>query len=47
VSASIYNLFDTDYADPASEEHVDDLGRRLVQIPQNGRNYRLKLTYRF
>ena len=47
VSASIYNLFDNGYADPPSEEHVDDLGRHLTAIPQNGRNYRLKLNYRF
>jgi outer membrane receptor protein involved in Fe transport len=47
VSASIYNLFDNRYADSPSEEHVDDLGRNLTAIPQNGRNYRLKLNYRF
>jgi outer membrane receptor protein involved in Fe transport len=47
VSASVYNLFDNRYADPPSEEHVDDLGRNLTAIPQNGRNYRLKLNYRF
>lgn len=47
VSASIYNLFDNGYADPPSEEHADDLGRNLTAIPQNGRNFRLKLNYRF
>jgi outer membrane receptor protein involved in Fe transport len=47
VSASVYNLFDNRYADPPSEEHVDDLGRNLTAIPQNGRNYRIKLNYRF
>lgn len=41
LAASVYNLFDTEYADPPSEEHA------LLQIPQNSRNYRLKLTYRF
>lgn len=47
IAATAFNLFDADYADPASEEHADILGRQLVQIPQNGRNVRLKLTYRF
>ena len=47
VSASIYNLFDSAYADPPSEEHADDLGRNLTAIAQNGRNYRIKLNYRF
>lgn len=41
VSASIYNLFDAAYADPAGEEHVQDV------IPQDGRSFRLKLVYRF
>jgi outer membrane receptor protein involved in Fe transport len=40
-SFSAYNLFDKTYADPASEEHVQD------SISQDGRNYRLRLTYRF
>lgn len=47
VAASVYNLFDANYADPASEEHVDSIGRQLTQIRQNGRNYRLKISYRF
>jgi iron complex outermembrane receptor protein len=47
VSASVYNLFDREVLDPASEEHVDSLGRRLRGIPQDGRSFRLKLTYAF
>jgi iron complex outermembrane receptor protein len=41
LSASVYNLFDKAYADPGSEEHVQD---RLVQ---DGRALRLKLIYSF
>lgn len=41
VSASIYNLTDKQYADPAGVEHVMD------SIAQDGRNYRIKLTYEF
>lgn len=41
VSASIYNLLDKKYSDPVSA----DLPLDTVQ--QNGRNYRLKLTYAF
>lgn len=41
VSASIYNLFNKQYADPASEEHVQSF------IVQDGRAYRLSLSYRF
>ena len=41
VSASIYNLLDQSYADPASRYHLQD------QIPQDGRSFRLKLAYRF
>jgi len=40
-SASIYNLLDTNYSDPATRFHHQDL------IPQDGRTFRLKLTYRF
>jgi outer membrane receptor protein involved in Fe transport len=47
VSASVYNLFDSRYADPPSEEHYDALERNLTAIQQNGRNYRVKLNYRF
>jgi iron complex outermembrane receptor protein len=41
VSASVYNLFDEVYADPATLFHEQDL------IPQNGRTFRVKATYRF
>lgn len=41
LSFSIYNVFDKGYADPASEEHVQN------SIEQDGRSFRLKLTYRF
>ncbi|MGB5395820.1 MAG: TonB-dependent receptor, partial [Gammaproteobacteria bacterium] len=41
LSASIYNLFDKQYADPASEEHVQS------GIMQDGRNFRVKATYTF
>jgi len=41
ISASVYNLLDRQYADPARPEHTQDV------IPQDGRNYRLKLDYRF
>jgi outer membrane receptor for ferrienterochelin and colicins len=43
LSASIYNLFDYRYGDPggAIREHVQDV------IQQDGRTFRVKLTYRF
>jgi len=41
LSASIYNVLDNSYADPSSRSHQQD------QILQNGRSFRLKLTYRF
>lgn len=40
-SASVYNLFDVEYADPASTEHPQDA------IGQDGLGFRIKLTYRF
>jgi len=40
-SASVYNVFDRHYSDPASRFHVQDT------LEQNGRTFRLKLTYRF
>ena len=40
-SASLYNLFDRNYADPGSEEHRQDA------LQQDGRNFRVKLTFRF
>ncbi len=39
-SGGLYNLFDKRYADPASIEHVE------ASIPQDGRSFRIKLTYR-
>jgi iron complex outermembrane receptor protein len=41
LSASIYNVFDEEYDDPGSEEHLQD------GIEQDGRLYRLKLSYQF
>jgi outer membrane cobalamin receptor len=40
-SASIYNLLDTTYFDPASRFHLQN------EIRQDGRSFRLKLTYLF
>lgn len=40
VSASVYNLFDKRYADSGGLEHVE------TSIPQDGRSFRIKLTYR-
>lgn len=40
-SASVYNLFDQKYKFVGSTEHVQD------QLEQDGRGFRLKLTYRF
>ncbi len=41
LSASVYNLFDTDYAYPAGAGFAQDV------IPQDGRTFRVKLTYHF
>lgn len=41
ASASVYNLFDARYSDPASEEHLQDA------IRQNGRSFAVKLGWRF
>jgi iron complex outermembrane receptor protein len=41
ISGTVYNLFDTGYETPASDEH------RQNAIPQDGRNFRIKLTYKF
>jgi len=40
-SASLYNLLDRRYLDPASNFHVQDV------LEQDGRSFRIKLTYRF
>ncbi|MBI2834125.1 MAG: TonB-dependent receptor [Acidobacteria bacterium] len=41
MSVSAYNALNENYANPASMEHVQRV------IPQDGRTWRLKLTYRF
>jgi len=41
ASASVYNLFDTRYSDPASEEHLQ------ATILQDGRSFRLRLAWSF
>lgn len=41
VSASIYNLLDNAYSDPSSSFHLQN------SIQQDGRTFRVKLTYRF
>lgn len=40
-SGGLYNLFDAQYADPMSD------GYRQEFLEQDGRTFRLKLTYRF
>lgn len=42
VSASVYNLLDTEYADPVPEDFTP-----LRAVGQDGRTFRIKLTYRF
>ncbi|MEA3207370.1 MAG: outer rane receptor for ferrienterochelin and colicin [Chthoniobacter sp.] len=41
VSAGVHNLFDQKYGFPGGPQHLQD------NIPQDGRTFRLKLTYRF
>ena len=41
LSASVYNLFNTGYSVPASEEHIQE------SIRQDGRSFRVKATWRF
>ena len=41
LSASLFNLFDNRYSDPASEEHRQD------SIVQNGRTFRVTVAYQF
>jgi len=41
LSASVYNLFDQEYASPGSAGHVQD------SIPQDGRRYGMRVTWRF
>lgn len=40
-SASVYNLLNTTYSDPASRFHLQDM------IEQDGRSFMVKMTYRF
>ncbi len=53
LSASIYNLFDCRYGDPGGAEHIQDPARfadpahPLDIIQQDGRTFRVKLTYKF
>ena len=41
LSATLYNLFDRGYGNPGAAEHLQDI------IQQDGRTFRVKLTYRF
>ena len=41
VSASVYNLFNQRYRDPAADDFTQE------SIRQDGRTFRVKLTYRF
>jgi outer membrane receptor for ferrienterochelin and colicins len=41
LSASIYNIFDKHYSDPAGNEHKQD------SIPQDGRSFRIRIGYGF
>lgn len=41
ISASLYNVFDKKYGDPGSNAHVQDI------LFQDGRNFRIKVGYRF
>lgn len=47
VYASVYDLFDRRHADPASDEHYDSIPRSLESIQQDGRNFRVNMTYKF
>jgi iron complex outermembrane receptor protein len=41
LSGSVYNLLNKKYEDPGSLEHAQDL------IEQDGRTFRIKISYRF
>ena len=41
LSASIYNLFDEHYSDPVSADFAQN------SIPQDGRQFRIKATWKF
>ena len=47
VSASVYNLFDKKYSDPGGEEHLAEERPSLYVIEQDGRTFRVKVTYAF
>jgi iron complex outermembrane receptor protein len=53
LSASLYNLFDYRYGDPGGAEHIQDPSRfvdpahPLDIIQQDGRTFRVRLTYKF
>jgi len=47
ITASIYDLFDRQCDDPASDGNYDSLERYLDVIRQDGRTYRLNATYKF
>lgn len=47
VALGVYNLMDSEFADPSSSEQYDSLVRSLNSIPQDGRNYRVQPGYRF
>jgi iron complex outermembrane receptor protein len=53
MSASLYNLFDYRYGDPGGAEHIQDPARfvdpahPLDIIQQDGRTFRVKLSYKF
>jgi len=41
LSGTIYNLWDARYGHPGAEDHLQDV------IQQDGRSFRIKLTYKF
>lgn len=47
LSASVYNLFDRRFADPAAIEQFDSRGLELDAIPRDGRAFRFMATLRF
>ena len=40
LSGTLHNLFNEQYADPASDQHLQD------SIPQNGRTFRIGLQWK-
>jgi iron complex outermembrane receptor protein len=47
LSASVYNLFDTRYAEPVGPEQINSLSETLRSIQQDGITFRVKAAYRF